>query len=155
MPTHIYTRLGDWDGVTRGNLRRRMQPCRCPPATRGEFVWDEFPHAIEYLVYAYLQQGKDDKRRGTTPAPPHDGTAGASFKTAFHLSSTQARFALERRDWQEAALIVPRQPPGLDWDRFAWPEAISQFAHGLGAAHLGKLNEARQAARVSRSSTAS
>ena len=42
--------------------------------------------------------------------------------------------------------IVPRQPPGLDWDRFAWPEAISQFAHGLGAAHLGRLAEARAAA---------
>ena len=34
-------------------------------------------------------------------------------------------------------------PATLDWDRFAWPEAIAQFARGLGAAHLGKIDEAR------------
>ena len=146
MPTHIYTRLGDWDGVTRGNLRAADAALQVPAGDKGEFVWDEFPHAIEYLVYAYLQQGKDDSAGAQLQRLRTTARLEPSFKTAFHLSSTQARFALERRDWQEAALIVPRQPPGLDWDRFAWPEAISQFAHGLGAAHLGKLNEARQAA---------
>jgi tetratricopeptide (TPR) repeat protein len=79
-----------------------------------------------------------ERLRATTRLEP-------SFKTAFHLSSTGARYALERRDWEAAARIVPRQPAGLDWDRFAWPEAISRFAHGLGAAHLGNLTEARAA----------
>ena len=67
------------------------------------------------------------------------------FKTAFHLASTQARYALERRAWNEAARLVPRELAALDWDRFTWPEAIAQFARGLGAAHLGKVNEARAA----------
>jgi tetratricopeptide (TPR) repeat protein len=66
-----------------------------------------------------------------------------SFKTAFHLSSLPARYALERRAWNEALLLVAREPATLDWDRFAWPEAITRFAHGLGAAHLGRLKEAR------------
>ncbi len=70
-----------------------------------------------------------------------------TFKTAFHLASTQARYALERRAWNEAALLVPREPATLDWDRFAWPEAIARFAHGLGAAHLGNVNEARAAGK--------
>lgn len=146
MPTHIYTRLGDWDGVIRGNLLAADAALQYPAGDKGELVWDEFPHAIEYLVYAYLQQGKDDsaavqleRLRATPRIEP-------SFKTAFHLSSTGARYALERRDWQAAAAIVPRQPATLDWDRFAWPEAISQFARGLGAAHLGNLAEARAAA---------
>ena len=26
MPTHIYTRLGDWDGVVRGNLKAATRP---------------------------------------------------------------------------------------------------------------------------------
>jgi hypothetical protein len=69
-----------------------------------------------------------------------------TFKTAFHLASTQARYALERRAWNEAALLVPREPATLDWDRFTWPEAIARFARGLGAAHLGEVNEARAAA---------
>lgn len=57
--------------------------------------------------------------------------------------STQARYALERRAWNEAAQIVPHQPTNLNWDRFTWPEAIARFARGLGAAHLGRINEAK------------
>jgi tetratricopeptide (TPR) repeat protein len=145
MPTHIYTRLGDWNSVIRGNLRAAEAALEYPTGDHGEFVWDEFPHAIEYLVYAYLQKGADGETaaqlkrlRATTRLEP-------TFKTAFHLASTQARYALERRAWNEAALLVPREPATLDWDRFTWPEAIARFASGLGAAHLGNVNEARVA----------
>jgi len=142
MPTHIYTRLGDWDGVVRGNLKAAEAALETPAGEHGELVWDEFPHAIEYLVYAYLQQGRDgealaqvQRLRGTERLEP-------SFKTAFHLASTQARYALERRDWERAAAIVPREPSGLDWDGFAWPEAISVFARGLGSVRVGRRAEA-------------
>jgi len=54
MPTHIYTRLGDWDGVIRGNLRAEAAALKYPAGDQGQYVTDEFPHAIEYLVYAYL-----------------------------------------------------------------------------------------------------
>jgi tetratricopeptide (TPR) repeat protein len=66
-----------------------------------------------------------------------------SFKTAFHLTSIQARYALERRAWAEAAAIVPRQPATLDWDRFAWAEAVARFARGLGMAHQRRIDEAK------------
>jgi tetratricopeptide (TPR) repeat protein len=145
MPTHIYTRLGDWSAVTSGNLRAAQAALEYPSGDKGQYVWDEFPHAIEYLVYAYLQQGSDveaskqlQRLRGTARLEP-------TFKTAFHLASTQSRYALERRDWSAAEAIVPREPATLDWDRFAWPEAIARFAHGLGAVHLGKLEEAKAA----------
>jgi tetratricopeptide (TPR) repeat protein len=136
MPTHIYTRLGDWDAVIAGNLRAADAALEYPAGDRGELVWDEFPHAIEYLVYAYLQKGEYDRAaaqikrlRGTAHLEP-------TFKTAFHIASTQARYALERHAWAEAASLVPSEG-------FTWPEAITQFARGLGAAHLGKVAEAR------------
>jgi tetratricopeptide (TPR) repeat protein len=142
MPTHIYTRLGDWPAVIRGNLRAAEAALEHPAGERGELVWDEFPHAIEYLVYAYLQQGEDglaaaqlERLRATDHLEP-------SFKTAFHLSSIAARHALERRAWHEAAALSPRQPPHLPWDRFPWPEAVSWFAYGLGSVHLGEAAEA-------------
>jgi tetratricopeptide (TPR) repeat protein len=145
MPTHIYTRLGDWNGVIRGNLRAAEAALEYPAGEHGEFVWDEFPHAIEYLIYAYLQKGADDdaaeqlKRLRTMPH------LEPTFKTAFHLASTQARYILERRAWNEAVMLVPREPASLDWDRFTWPEAIAQFARGLGAAHLGRVSDAKAA----------
>lgn len=49
------------------------------------------------------------------------------------------------RESLEITRIVPREPAALDWDRFTWPEAIARFARGLGAAHLGKIEEARAA----------
>lgn len=147
MPTHIYTRLGDWDGVIQGNLRAADAALTYPAGDHGEFVWDEFPHAMEYLIYAYLQKGADDKAaaalkrlRATTGLEP-------TFKTAFHLASTQSRYALERQAWDEARRLVPREPDTLNWDQFAWPEAIVEFARGLGAAHVGQAEVATAAAR--------
>jgi tetratricopeptide (TPR) repeat protein len=145
MPTHIYTRLGDWNAVVRGNLRAAEAALEHRAGEHGEFVWDEFPHAIEYLVHAYLQKGADEEAAGQLKRLLATASLEPTFKTAFHLTSTQARYALERRAWNEAVLLVPREPAALDWDRFAWPEAIAQFAHGLGAAHLGRIKEARVA----------
>ncbi len=141
MPTHIYTRLGEWDGVVRGNLRAAEAALEHPAGPRGELVWDEFPHAIEYLVYAYLQQGADEAAAAQVKRLHGTAKLEPTFKTAFHLASTQARYSLERRAWSDAAQLVPGEPKVLDWARFAWPEAIMQFAQGLGAAHQGKVNE--------------
>lgn len=147
MPTHIYTRLGEWDGVIRGNLRAAEAALEYPAGDRGQFVWDEYPHAIEYLVHAFLQKGADKEAAAQITRLRETPRLEPSFKTAFHLASTQARYALERREWAEAARIEPRQLADLEWDRFPWPEAISWFARGLGAAHVGdqqKASEARQ-----------
>lgn len=142
MPTHIYTRLGDWNGVIRGN-RLAAEAALEHPA--GDLVWDEFPHAIEYLVYAQLQKGADDEAAAQLKRLLATARLEPTFKTAFHLASTQARYALERRAWNEAASLTPREPATLDWDRFTWPEAIARFARGLGAAHQGNVTEARAA----------
>ncbi|HEX6942376.1 MAG TPA: hypothetical protein VF128_05580 [Gemmatimonadaceae bacterium] len=145
MPTHIYTRLGDWDGVVRGNVRAAVAALEVPAGEKGELVWDEYPHAVEYLVYAYLQKAADDSAAAWVRRLRSTGNLEPTFKTAFHLVSTQARYALERRDWNAAMEVVPRTPVNLAWDRFWWPEAIAQFTTGLGAVHLGKGAEAAAA----------
>lgn len=145
MPTHIYTRLGDWDAVVRGNLRAAEAALEHPAGEKGEFVWDEFAHAIEYLVYAYLQQGADEQAAAQLKRLRETPKLEPTFKTAFHIASTQSRYALERRAWDEASKLVPREPAALPWDRFAWPEAIVQFARGLGAAHGANLDDAKAA----------
>ena len=146
MPTHIYTRLGDWDAAIRGNLLAADASLEHPAGERGDLVWDEFPHAIEYLVYAYLQEGADAEAAGQLARLRGTARLEPTFKTAFHLASTSARYALERREWREAAGLTPREPAALAWDRFTWPEAITWFARGLGAARLGQ-GEAAGAAR--------
>ena len=145
MPTHIYTRLGDWDGVIRGNLRAADAALKFPAGEHGELVWDEFPHAIEYLVYAYLQQGQDEEAarqiQRLLSTPKLEPTA----KTAFHLASTRARSALERKDFAASAAVAPREPDIVAWDRFPWPEGIAWFARGYGASRTGDRAEAENA----------
>jgi tetratricopeptide (TPR) repeat protein len=41
--------------------------------------------------------------------------------------------------------LEPREPDYLEWDRYFWPEALSWYARGLGAAHTGNLEEAQEA----------
>jgi tetratricopeptide (TPR) repeat protein len=145
MPTHIYTRLGDWSAAIRGNLAAADAALEQPAGDHGEFVWDEFPHAIEYLVYAYLQNGADGEAAAQLARLRAMPRLEPTFKTAFHLASIPARDALERRAWDDAARLAPREPAALDWDRFGWPEAITWFARGLGAAHLRRIDDARTA----------
>ncbi|MGQ0835089.1 MAG: hypothetical protein ACT4O5_09260, partial [Gammaproteobacteria bacterium] len=85
MPTHIYTRLGEWEAVIRGNLRAADAALEHPAGDRGQFVWDEFPHAIEYLIYAHLQQGADDKAAAQLKRLRETPRLEPTFKTAFHL----------------------------------------------------------------------
>lgn len=137
MPTHIYTRLGDWPAVIRGNERAAQAALAHPAGDRGQYVWDEFAHAIEYLVYAHLQQGDDEAALAQLRRLQEQPRMEPSFKTAFHLSSTVARYALERADWKGAAGLPARMPDTLAWDKYPWPEGVTWFARGVGAARLG------------------
>jgi tetratricopeptide (TPR) repeat protein len=52
MPSHIFTRLGLWDDSIVSNLAARE-------AARQQGDTGEELHAMDYLVYAYLQSGRD------------------------------------------------------------------------------------------------
>lgn len=145
MPTHIYTRLGSWPDVVRGNLRAADAALEHPAGDHGQYVWDEFPHAIEYLVYALLQQGRDAEAERQSARLHATANLEPTFKTAFHLASTSARLALERDDWAAAAALPVRTPAALDWDRYPWPEAVTWFARALGQARTGHAAEAAPA----------
>ena len=144
MPTHIYTRLGDWDAVIEGNARAAEAALEHPAGDRGQFVWDEFPHAIEYLVYAHLQKGADDKAAAEIKRLRETARLEPSFKTAFHLASTRSRYVLERKAWDEAIVVKLPDEITVDWAKFAWPEAVIRFTQGLGAARTRKSADAEK-----------
>jgi len=145
MPTHIYTRLGDWQKVIEGNIKAAEAALEFPAGDHGQYVWDEFPHAIEYLVYARLQTGADSEAAAQIARLRSTPRLEPTFKTAFHVASTRARYALERKSWAEAAAIDPREPESINWDAFPWPEAIGWFARGLGSVHAGDTATGRTA----------
>ncbi len=142
MPTHIFVRLGEWPGVIEWNRKSADAALQFPA---GDAISHHFAHAMDYLVYAYLQRGEDEAAGAvmeeTLPQSPHQG----SFVAAFHLAAMPARYAVERREWREAASVEVRAHEYLPWDQFWWPEAMSWFAKGLGAARTGDLSAAREA----------
>jgi tetratricopeptide (TPR) repeat protein len=56
-----------------------------------------------------------------------------------------ARYAVERRQWEEAAALEPRTPDYLPWDNALWAEGMTWLARGLGALHTDDLNRAGEA----------
>lgn len=142
MPSHIYVRLGDWDSVIEWN--GRSADAAINHRVEGAISF-HYLHAMDYRVYGYLQQGRDDLARAAyAEAMGHDRHQ-PSFAAAFHAAAMPARIAVERRDWEAARAIEPRTPDYLPWDAAQWPESLSWFARGLGALHTGEIETARAA----------
>ena len=145
MPTHIFVRLGEWPDVIDWNRKAADAALRFP-APDG--ISNHYAHALDYLVYAYLQRGDDEQALAvieeiSAKDEPFQGT----FTSAFHLAAMPARYAVERRAWNEALALTPRTPTSVKWERFWWAESVSWFARGLGAAHTGDVSEAERSDR--------
>ncbi|MBE0599172.1 MAG: tetratricopeptide repeat protein [Desulfuromonadales bacterium] len=142
MPSHIYVRLGEWPEVIEWNRRSADAALRYP--VQGA-VSHHFPHATDYMLYAYLQQGEDDQARAVLKETLAQEKFQPSFISAYHLAAVSARYAVERRQWAEAATLQPRSPDGLPWDEAVWAESLTWFARGLGGVHTGDLDRAIEA----------
>jgi Tfp pilus assembly protein PilF len=55
---------------------------------------------------------------------------------AYAIAAMPARYAVERRNWSEAAALTA-PPMAFPWERFPWAEAMISFTRALGAAHTG------------------
>jgi len=58
MPSHTFTRLGMWEESARSNLDAAEAGRRYEAARGQTAAWDQRLHALDYLVYARLQQGR-------------------------------------------------------------------------------------------------
>src|SRR4029453_13588386 len=111
----------------------------------GAMPFDEL-HALDYLVYAWLQRGEDVKARETLDRIGKTTKLDMpNFAAAYALAAIPGRYALERRAWAEAAGIEPRQPAIFPGDTIPYAEASAWYARGLGAARSGNLAVARDA----------
>jgi tetratricopeptide (TPR) repeat protein len=126
MPSHIFIRLGLWEDSIGSNLASaeaaRAHVAKTNP---GAMPFDEL-HALDYLVYAWLQRGEDDKARATIERVASTAKLDLpNFAAAYALAAIPGRYALERRAWADAsaklaalkATMVAKQDP-------YWPNQI-------------------------------
>jgi len=148
MPSHTFTRLGYWQASIDSNVAAAT-------AARRQGQTAEELHASDYETYAYLQTGQDEAARRVVRSVPEMASrfdpnalligSGPPSAGYFALAAIPARYALERRDWQQAEHLVVRETP------FPFTEAITWYARGLGAArlrHTAAANEASAALRL-------
>ncbi len=150
MPSHIYVRLGLWDGVARANENAYVASLEPQNAADGPDL-----HSLEWLHFARLQQGrlKDAARllltmqkyanKGSAlpvlPMCPPD--AGDSKDPAVRAATRMnVRTIVAGRAWNQA-----RMPQGKSYlDLFlSYPNAV--FVAGIGAAERGDFIAANRA----------
>jgi len=131
MPSHIFTRLGLWEDSITSNLAAKE-------AASQQGGTGEELHAMDYLVYAYLQSGRDaDAAQVIQQLKNMPKLNAGDFKIAYASTAMPVRYAVERKQWAEAAAIVT--PAG------APPQvaAIAVWARALGLARTGHVREAQ------------
>jgi tetratricopeptide (TPR) repeat protein len=131
MPSHIFTRLGLWEDSIASNLASRDAARR--DADRGEEL-----HAMDYLVYAYLQTRRDEEARQVIEQlKAMTELESGDFKMAYAATAMPVRYAVERGQWADAARIPTPEgaPPHV--------AAVAVWARGVGLARTGHPTEAR------------
>src|SRR5438093_11720420 len=134
MPFHIFARLGLWQETIDSNRASAA-------AAKGHGSAFEQLHALDYMVYGYLQRGQDreakrvlDERNAVGPVEREN------LALAYGLAAIPARYAAGRRAWAEAAALEPRS------SRYPYAETLTSFARALGAARSGNAAGARREA---------
>jgi tetratricopeptide (TPR) repeat protein len=144
MPSHIFTRLGLWQDSIQSNLDSAAAAKAYAAKNRLAGAWDQQLHAMDYLVYAYLQGAQDKKAWGMVDELNKiEKVEPETFVAAYAFSAIPARYALERRQWEEAAGLTVA-PGSFPWDRFRWAEAHIYCARAIGAARSGKPDSTRE-----------
>jgi hypothetical protein len=131
MPSHIFTRLGLWEDSITSNLAAR------DAAHKQGDVGEEL-HAMDYLVYGYLQVGRDkDAAQVIQQMKDMPELNKGDFKIAYAYTAIPVRYMVERGQWSDAAGIVPPTgaPPHV--------VAIAVWARGMGLARSGHAAQAQ------------
>ena len=131
MPSHIFIRVGLWDETIAAN--QRAFDAGVEYATAHHIgVAPEQLHALDYMVYAYLQQGKDGEARRTIAHALELQTTltNDAVVANYNRVAMEARLPLERSDWSEAAQL-PVRGGGMTIGA-----ALGHFARGIGAARV-------------------
>jgi tetratricopeptide (TPR) repeat protein len=134
MPSHIFARLGLWQEDIQANLMS------IAAAEQSNSMGHEL-HAMDFLNYAYLQVGEDDKARqivdkvATMDVMP---TRDMHGYLDLARAAFPATYEIEMRHWKEAAALEPRKD--------AKPEnaAITYWARAVGSGHLKDAAAAKQ-----------
>jgi tetratricopeptide (TPR) repeat protein len=130
MPSHIFTRVGDWKESIDTNQRSMLEG-------RKENVIGSVLHAMDYMVYADLQLGRDTDANAVVVQAAD--LSISEMGSLYARAAMPARYAVERDQWAAAAAL----PDPIE-SKFPFTEALTHFARGIGAARSGSPDAAEK-----------
>jgi tetratricopeptide (TPR) repeat protein len=131
MPSHIYFALGMWDKASELN-ERSVKAADERVARKGLGVDDRGFHALLWLTYSYLQQGRQQDARGVLAQIERAAAESGSVRTRSHLALARAEWLIETRRWSDA------KPDGVNPEGLgADATAADLFAVGMAAFRSG------------------
>jgi len=142
MPSHIFTRLGLWDDSIASNVAARAA------AHREGDVGEEL-HAMDYLVYAYLQRDRPkDAEQVVAALASMDGLTANDFKIGYAATAMPVRLVMERHSWDAAAAlqVLPDSAPHVAAIVY-WARAVANARAGRPQAaddDIAQLDSCRQ-----------
>jgi tetratricopeptide (TPR) repeat protein len=148
MSSHIFTQVGMWDESIHANTlsaeaarERGKRTGALTQAQLGEM------HALDYLAYAYLQQGRDEKAREVLDhISSIQDLNWENGVVAFNAGAVPARYTLERHQWKDAASLPPpleAEAVGGGYETQA-VIALRYWARAIGASRSGQIEMAEQ-----------
>src|SRR5205085_2533968 len=141
MPSHIFARVGLWQDDINSNLAS-VAATRKTAAMGMGGEGHQF-HAMDFLVYAYLQSGRESEAQTLIEEvkampPMHDMYGMGTDPRTYALIEFPANYAMELHHWSEAAALP--EPDNKD----AADASITYWARAIGAARTGKLEQAKK-----------
>jgi tetratricopeptide (TPR) repeat protein len=141
MPAHIFARLGLWQDDIDSNVAS-IAATQKEAAMHMGGEGHQF-HAMDFLVYAYLQTGREQDAQKiidqVRAMPPMKDMYDMGFDPRFFaLSAYPASYALEMHDWNAAAQLTP--VTGAD----DFVQSITYTARAVGAGHAGNAEQVKK-----------
>ena len=140
MPSHIYFALGDWDRGAVMN-ERSHEAAAAKTTARGEPLNGHGWHALYWLHYAYLQQGRYAAAEEILERVAAMAEADPTGRAPWMLRAMRGHHVVETADgdgaWAQREIPAPE--PSLVSD------VQDRFARGLAALHREDVTEAEQA----------
>ena len=138
MSGHIFTQLGMWEDSIDANTRSAE-------AARERGVNEM--HALDYLVYAYLQRGQDENAgRIVEDIDSRSDLNWRNGVVSFNAGAIPVRYAMERRDWEAAASLEPLEAAEKAGGNYEVRNSVAlrYWARVVGAARSGQIEQAER-----------
>lgn len=138
MPSHIFTRLGLWDESIKSNISSASAAQCYAEETQMKGTWHNEIHAMDYLVYAYLQKGDNAKANEQYEHLKTVKKEYPAFHSPYNFAAIPVRMVLENKQWEKAANLEYHSTEH-EWEKSPWELSLLHFARALGASHTGDL----------------